>query len=702
VSVREADFHLLAAGVHAVPALLWTAVAVPLWRDLAARRSRNPLLTVAAALATAMALHFGVHVAIELTPTRLEGRVPDLHVALGAVIDVCVVAMGALFGHMVLLLPVRHEAPGRTWLSINYGAAALAASVALLPVFFDGPGGEHPWLAPRVPAEIYLAIAMTLALWRMTRLARRGRWRPGGLGELRTTDVALAVFTALVSVAFALLVGLRLRVRLVVPADEWNAMVVLLVHTAFGLTFAAPFVARMLGDVLRVLLRVTAAGVTVALYLIVEGHAAAVASPELRRLAQGAALVGLALGLAPGQASLGHLIDRLVFRRSNSRRAQLLASLTWVSPEMGTAECCRRALAALVRVMQLRGAAILLTGDGEPVVHGAFAVAPLTRAWPRSPGTAGLPDQRCLGGELRELPPALREALVDADATGVLPIVSMRRRWGDLFITAGPLGASLSEEDARAAEAFVTQLGLVLDGTELVARALAVERSLAHAEKLAAVGELAARIAHEIRNPVTAARSLAQQLVREPDIRYGAELALILAELARVERQVAALLRFSRREEFRFETVDVAELARATVEHLRPRLEKAGISVALLANGPVPARADAEKLRQVLINVIENAIDALGGVVERRLSVAVARAEGQARIDITDSGPGLPPDTLARVFEPFFSTKETGTGLGLAIAKRTLDAHGGRITAAVAAGETTFNLELPLALGSPA
>src|SRR5262249_22294761 len=156
---------------------------------------------------------------------------------------------------------VRHEAPGRVWLVANYGAAAAVAAVALLPVFVDGPGGEHPWGAPPVPAEADLALTMTLALWRMTRLARRGNWRPGGLGELRSTDVALGIFTAFVSVGFATIVGMRVGLRLMVPSDDWNgSTVVLLLHTAFGLAFAAPFVARMLGDVLRVLLRVTAAG----------------------------------------------------------------------------------------------------------------------------------------------------------------------------------------------------------------------------------------------------------------------------------------------------------------------------------------------------------------------------------------------------------------------------------------------------------
>src|SRR2546425_8185340 len=102
------------------------------------------------------------------------------------------------------------------------------------------------------------------------------------------------------------------------------------------------------------------------------------------------------------------------------------------------------------------------------------------------------------------------------------------------------LGGFFHEDDVEGFQAFVAQLALLLDGADLLARTIAVERSLAHAEKLAAIGELAARIAHEIRNPVTAARSLAQQLAREPASPFAAEHRLILGELERVERQGAA------------------------------------------------------------------------------------------------------------------------------------------------------------------
>jgi len=145
---------------------------------------------------------------------------------------------------------------------------------------------------------------------------------------------------------------------------------------------------------------------------------------------------------------------------------------------------------------------------------------------------------------------------------------------------------------------------------------------------------------------------------------------------------VAALLRFARRDDFRFEVVDVTALVRATAEHFRPRLEAAGIGLELHLDADLTARADPDKLRQVLINLIENAIEALATNPDgKRLGIEAVAADGAVVVRVSDDGPGLPPEAMPHLFEPFFSTKATGTGLGLAIARRTVEAHGGHIDA---------------------
>ena len=452
---------------------------------------------------------------------------------------------------------------------------------------------------------------------------------------------------------------------------------------AAGIAFAVCFVVRDLADVLRGFVAAAGAlGATAGLYFGARRLGGRLADPELRRLVDFAAVLGVAFVLIPGQVLLRGALDQVVFRRSRRRWAEPQAFLQHLSPELGVAECCRRVLAELARAMQFRGVAIMLA-DAEPVVHGEFALAPLERVW--SGCASALPPHALGQSGFRGLPLPLLDALTEADVVAIIPVVSPRRLWGHVLVRTDLLGASFSDEDDQALDAVADQLALLLDGAELLARTRAVERSLAHAEQLAAIGELAARIAHEIRNPITAARSLAQQLVQEESA-FGEEHRLILAELERVEKQVAALLRFARREEFRF-------------EGFRTRLEAAGVGVELeLADG-VTARADREKMRQVLINLIENALDALAASpAPRRVGIGVGTANGSALLRVTDSGPGVPADVLPHLFEPFYSRKEAGTGLGLAIAKRTVDAHGGRIElASQADAGMTVRIELPLA-----
>jgi signal transduction histidine kinase len=281
---------------------------------------------------------------------------------------------------------------------------------------------------------------------------------------------------------------------------------------------------------------------------------------------------------------------------------------------------------------------------------------------------------------------------------GIVPVRGSQRFWGHIVVRTDLVNNLYRDEDASTTEDFADQLGRILDAADLLQHALAVERSLAHTEKLAAIGELAARIVHDIRNPVTAARSLAQQLARERGSPFAEEHAVILEELARVDRQIVDLLRFARRDELALEPVDLAELVREILLRLHPRLDAAGIAVSLDAPRALVVPADREKVRQVLINLIENAADALcERESERRIALEVGTKNGSSIVRLTDNGPGVPPDALARIFEPFFSSKAGGTGLGLAIAKRTIEAHGGHIAAENGAREgLCLALELPL------
>jgi polar amino acid transport system substrate-binding protein len=176
-----------------------------------------------------------------------------------------------------------------------------------------------------------------------------------------------------------------------------------------------------------------------------------------------------------------------------------------------------------------------------------------------------------------------------------------------------------------------------------------------------------------------------------------------LDELERVERQVRALLHFARREEYRFESLDLGALVQSTLGAFAPRLAALGVRLDATVAAGVFVRGDREKLRQVLVNLLENALDALALGGERRIAAVVSTTNGTASVTVADSGPGIPPDALGHLFEPFFTLKPNGTGLGLAIARRTIEAHGGRIDVAPATPRgTTFRLDLPTARDSVA
>ena len=682
--------RLLAAGLNLVPVLLWIILGHSAWRSARARNLDWPLVRLIPVLVRVPSLHVILHAVFWLTPPELHRDPPGWLAALCALNDLTLIAIVAVGRHVVRFVVGGPGRAGAVWLAANYGVAALFAVFGMFLPLPELAGQRSAYV---MLLQLYVIAGWTLILRDVARLAVRGRWRPGGASIVpRPADVVMLACGLLGACGFLVLILAR---RPIFEGSEWSLALELLVT----LSFTVPFAVRLLGEVVRGFLLAGAMLLaTGCLYFGGQEVRPVLAGPEPRLLLDLGTVAALVLLLGPGQAWLRDRIDRVILRRSAQRRAELQAFLHALSPEQGALECCRLALAEARRVMELRGVAILLR-DGALVEEGACALGRLGELWPRDGAAPGLPYRALFGWELVLLPPPLREALLDTEVVGIAPVASTRGYRGHLFIRTGFLGATFSTEEVHAVEAFADQLARVLDGAELLARALEVERSLAHAEKLAAIGELAARMAHEIRNPVTAARSLAQQLAREPRSPLNAEHArLVVTELDRVEQQVRALLRFARRETYELAALDLSELARTTVEELRARLEAARVDVALDLAPGVVARADREKLRQVVINLVENALDALGENPNgRRLEVGVAAANGVGLLRVADNGPGIPGEALPRLFEPFFSLKAHGTGLGLAIAKRTVEAHGGRIAARSGSGTgMTVEVALPL------
>jgi len=670
--------QLLVAAVYLIPGFAWAVVATNGWRFLRTRRPGSQffrLLPIVSSLAT---LVYAVIALLSLIPADVREKGGSAIVVLDLLNDSFMFMALAVGLHLARFFPIPEQPRARrAWLALNYGSSAfVVASAITFHLLIAAPSAELR-VVYRLMRMLYQVVMIGLMVVQLVRVARPGTWRSGGPAFARRADV-LVLTVGLLGIGVALILNTwDVKASTAIGRPNWGV----LLDFCIGLALVTPLAVRILGEVVRkFLVTVAMLLLTGAAYFGLQPLRVASAGTTLAPLFDLATVALVVLVLVPGQSWLRAAIDHTVFRRSRRRREALQAFLRTLSPELGMSECCARALPEVTRVMQLSGAAIVLD-DGMVAMHGAIARAPLERFGGAGVGPGAFPAHALVGYELRELPGPVQDAFGDTDIMGVIPIASPRRQWGLLFISSGLLGAAFSDEDEQVLEAFADQLALGLDGCDMLVRTVAVERSLAHAEKLAAIGELAARIAHEIRNPVTAARSLAQQLSREPASPLNAEHAdLILTELERVERQIAALLRFARREEFHFEPVDLGELSRSAVNTFRSRLEAAGIGIALDVADDVVAPADREKLRQVLINLIENALDALSdAALPKQLSVVVDRANGGATIRVTDTGPGVSAEVLPHLFEPFHTTKENGTGLGLAIAKRIVEAHKGQL-----------------------
>jgi signal transduction histidine kinase len=215
------------------------------------------------------------------------------------------------------------------------------------------------------------------------------------------------------------------------------------------------------------------------------------------------------------------------------------------------------------------------------------------------------------------------------------------------------------------------------------------------------VEELSASIAHEIRNPITAAKSLVQQMGEDPSSEDNVEYANVaLEELQRVEKSISHLLRFAREEDVEMTNVRLSDLVDSALESFRDRIAQSGVTVELDLGPATEMRADPDKLRRVIINLLGNALDAFEERDTASPKLQILSGENLAGTEIwirvKDNGPGIEPERLDKIFSPFYTSKSSGTGLGLAISKKLVDAHGGSIEAhSVPGSGTEFVLTFP-------
>lgn len=269
-------------------------------------------------------------------------------------------------------------------------------------------------------------------------------------------------------------------------------------------------------------------------------------------------------------------------------------------------------------------------------------------------------------------------------------------------------GGCFDKHDLRLFTVFSNLAGAALQNASLYTDLMSkmnelrsAQEQLVHSTKMAAIGELAANVAHEVNNPLTSVLGYTTHLLKTPDLPESSRrlLAMMEQETLRVRKIIRNLLDFSRQKTSWMQPGDLLVPLRETSAFVKGAAESSAIALHEEYNGtPVVVNMDANEMKQVFINIINNAMQAMpkGGQLWIRLKIV---QENEALVEFVDTGVGIARENMRKIFEPFFSTKENGdgTGLGLSISYRIVQNHGGRIEVESRPGAgTTFKVYLPL------
>ncbi|MEW5870295.1 MAG: PAS domain S-box protein [Chloroflexota bacterium] len=445
---------------------------------------------------------------------------------------------------------------------------------------------------------------------------------------------------------------------------------------------------------------------------------------EVQRCEQAASLIALA-------------IARLRLLEETRKRAEEMEALAQVSAAMRVvrtrADIPSVVLEQLLSLFDAEGAAFITKDTG----HDGFVFEVGMGAWDQFSGKAFLFGEESEAGKIRFDQPYLDnnalhlEGEIIAQETDLQPILGMQCVAGAPLIADKRLMGGLWI--GRNTEISEAELNLLVAIGDIVANAMyrselhenleaqyttlqRTQARLVQSEKLAAIGELVAGVAHELNNPLTSVVLFAQLLqAQSADIRFNRDLDRIVTEAQRASRIVRGLLEFARQRPAERKPVQINSVLQGALELLGYELRTHNIQVETKFAVDLPyTMADPHQLQQVFVNIITNAWQAMHGqsgqagrllvTTELGLSIfGIAQADKSpmVRIRFRDNGPGIAPETLATIFDPFFTTKPPGqgTGLGLSICHGIVSEHGGHIWAESEIGQgTTFYIELPLIL----
>ncbi len=288
------------------------------------------------------------------------------------------------------------------------------------------------------------------------------------------------------------------------------------------------------------------------------------------------------------------------------------------------------------------------------------------------------------------------------------PLLARDRTLG-IIIVHNDDGSYITAEKLNFLQLFANQAGMAIENSQLYKRLEEAHNELRenrqrllHSAHLAAVGEMAASISHELKTPLVTIGGFAARLGRmmpqdDPQRHY---LDTIINESHRLEKMLADILAYSRKPTICYSLCNLSKILNDCLDDYSATFEGHGIKI----HTSIPERswnimADPHQIKQIFINLLVNAQEAMknGGRMEISLSTASSSGKELAVVEISDTGGGIPEEILCKIFTPFFTTKRDGTGLGLAIVNRIIQNHGGTLNASSSEKGAIFRVSLPLA-----
>ncbi len=281
-------------------------------------------------------------------------------------------------------------------------------------------------------------------------------------------------------------------------------------------------------------------------------------------------------------------------------------------------------------------------------------------------------------GRIEDMNPAAT-AMLGSDLCG--------RRWEAVLasVMVRDSGSGEAEFDALNGRRLTLAYAMLADNSSRIALLNDISEShrlrqlVEREERLRELGDMAARLAHQLRTPLSSAMLYLSQLASpEQTVRAPEVSARAMERLRQIERQIEGMLRFIRGSEDSLESISLSQLVRETADALAPQLDRAGASLFLDCpdNGPV-IRGQREILQNALSNLLDNALASCA--VAPQIAITLEARDNGIRLSVSDNGVGIDPELEARIFEPWFTTRVNGTGLGLAVVASAAEAHGGKV-----------------------